>query len=98
MKPNHSLTLSSLFCVGALLLTLPAQAFGGARGARAGGTTDRSGTYSSLHYGSGTFNSTVNRQPGSATGTTTWTNQNGGQGTHHPPSSHTTPVAGSGTR
>jgi hypothetical protein len=68
-----------------LLLTVPALAFPGDRGGRGAApnaTTDRMGTYNSLHRGSGTFNSSVTRTPGNTMGTTTWTNQNGGMGTH----------------
>ena len=87
MKTRYSVALGSIFCVGTLLVTLPAQAFPGGggrfdRGDRANGTTDRSGTYQSLHRGDGTFNSSVTRAPGNTTGTTTWTNRNGGEGDH----------------
>jgi hypothetical protein len=104
MKSNYPLALSSLFCVGLLFLSLPAQAFrggggfgGGGRGDRANGTTDRSGTYYSLHHGSGTFNSSVTRDPGSTTGTTTWTNKNGGQGDHTFDNTYTKTGAGTAT-
>lgn len=85
MKFQHFLLLSGLVFAGAFLAGIPVQAHGihgGARGARANGTTERSGTYQTLNHGNGTFNSTVNRQPGSATGSTTWANTNGGQGNH----------------
>ena len=86
MKLTNSLILSSLFCAGAMFIATYAQAFprdgGGGAGNRADGTVDRSGTYQSLHRGSGTFNRSVTHSPGSTTGSTTWTNSKGGTGTH----------------
>lgn len=86
MKPNYPLIFGSLVFTSLLIVTsAQARPVGigfGDRGARANGTTTRVGTYDSLHHGSGTFDSTVTRDPGSTTGTTTWTNKNGGVGTH----------------
>jgi hypothetical protein len=83
MKTNYPAIYGSLIFAALLLASTSAQAFhgGGGRHERMG-TTDRSGSYSSLRGGNGTFNSTVTRQPGSTTGNTAWTNQNGGQGSH----------------
>ncbi len=73
-----------------MLVTTSAQAF--PRGSSGGpwrsgaaqpdGTVDRSGTYQSLHHGSGTFSQSATHTPGSTTDSTTWTNAHGGTGSH----------------
>jgi hypothetical protein len=85
MTPYKTLLLSSLFCVATLMFATTTQAYPGdryARGNRMNATTNRSGTYQRLNGGSGTFNQSVTRTPGSATGSTTWTNAKGGTGSH----------------
>jgi hypothetical protein len=85
MKSNYPVIFGSFVFAASFLAVTSAQARpfgGGGRGDMANGTTDRSGSYYSLHRGSGTFNSSVTRGPGSTTGDTTWTNKNGGQGSH----------------
>jgi hypothetical protein len=80
---NKLLVPSSFFYLGAMLIATSAYSFphtGG--GFAANATTVRTGTYQSLHNGSGTFTQTVTRAPGSKTGTTTWTNAKGQTGDH----------------
>jgi hypothetical protein len=99
MKSNHSLLFGSMISVGALLATTSAQAFHGGGGGlgRQDGTVDRSGSYRSLHDGSGSFNQSVTHEPGSTTGKTTWTNANGGQGSHTFNNTYTSTGTGTGT-
>ena len=83
MNTNRPLLLSTLLGAAAIILTTPALArpYGG-RDADPDATVDRSGNYQSLRGGYGTFNQSVTRAPGSADGSTTWTNRWGGNGTH----------------
>jgi len=80
MKASSFATLSFLFA-GLTISSLHAapheRAGREGRGDRADATIDRSGTYQTQRGGSGTFDQSVNRAPGSATGTTTWTNPRG---------------------
>jgi len=75
MKTPRLLLLGSLISAGALLSAVSAQA-------RPDGTVTRSGSYSTLHRGSGTFSQSVTHSPGSTDRSTTWTNSSGGTGTH----------------
>jgi hypothetical protein len=85
MKPTCLLLIGSFICVGALYSTASAQALrNGVRpyGARPNGTVTRTGSYDSSRYGNGTFTQSVTRSPGSAQRSLSWTNANGGTGSH----------------
>lgn len=76
------LQLSGLFYACTLLI-LQAQTLKighAGHGNRPNGTTVRSGTYQTLSHGDGTFTSSVTREAGETTATTTWNNQNGNGG------------------
>jgi len=79
MKLNFALFPAFLACITTMLLASTAQAR--PHGARTNDATERSGSYEN-RFGNGTFSQNVNRSPGSANGSTTWTNANGSQGSH----------------
>jgi hypothetical protein len=96
MNTRNSVIVAALFCGGFGSVTAPAQSFYGGFN-RGYGTTERSGTYRSLHHGSRTFSSTVTRQPGSTSGNTDWTNPNGGTGSRTFDNSYTSTGNGTAT-
>src|SRR5271170_3889617 len=79
-----NLLLGIVVLTGFVGLALPLQAFpreGDGAGYRnwrgASGTFQRSGSYENSRGGSGTFSNSVTHQPGSTTGTRSWTNSRG---------------------
>ncbi len=93
--PSHCLPAGAALLIAAFALASTAQAARPARAIKRSGNA--TGSYTTAGGRSGTFQNSVNHQPGSATRTTTWNPSSGGQGVQTANRTYN-PATGTGTR